>query len=173
MSLFNRLFGKPGPREVDTISTGWTVLGNTMSRTFNYSGLLDGGDTSLQVQMRCEFLKGEPILLLTFHFEPMLAATEGYLTARCWSRKGETPYFLVHLKQDQEEQETVVQFTGEGADKMMLERFSDGESLMFWLGGPSGELLNMPIPFAPGLSESMLNDAWTHAATFSRDLSTF
>ena len=169
MGLLDKLFGRRGPVELDVISTGWRVLQNTVTRTVSIDEVGPRSiPTTVFVMMVCEMLDGEPALFASLQISPRLPALDGYLVGQCRSPAGDTDYFPVQLRQQADD--SAIMFVEPGSDKLILEKLMGGQDCLIWLGNPKQDLMQVPIPFAPGLNDK-LEEAWAWAVRYRDDLS--
>lgn len=160
MSLWDKLFGRPGPREIVVNDVPWCSKEGTVRRLISYRGLCDDGEESMvSIELDCEFLDGEPVLLMFIHWEPsLLINADGYSLARCSSPAGDTGYFPVSIEQ-KPAGFTMIGFPENARVRAMVERFMDGHQNDFWVGSPTDALLCIPIPFCP-LLHGALERGW-------------
>lgn len=156
VSLWDRLFGKPGPREIEINDVPWCSKEGTVRRLISYRGLSDDGEASrLSIELDCEFLDGEPVLLMVILWEPqLLIDKDGYSVARCSSKAGDTGYFPVSLEQ-KPAGFTMIGFPENAHVRAVVERLMDGHQVELWVGSPTDALFCIPIPYCPLLSGAL------------------
>lgn len=141
----------------------WVVDECQVTKKIQYFGY-SPNPTTLHINFTCKWgTLGFKQQFLSLVFYDRLAAEPGYLTARFHNRSYDSGFCVVRLDQRSDRSTIIGLFESDDVSKIAAV-LSGEEAVELWLGGPSGDLLRLPVPPESGLS-GKFDEAFNHPSS--------